>query len=352
MHSVSRGLELIVTMVNNEPPRSLVGRLSVAMCTYNGAGFLSQQLNSILSQTELPDELVVCDDGSTDDTVSILEAFAASAPFVVCIHRNVERLKSAQNFAKCFSFCSGDVIVITDQDDVWFPDRIANTRAAFANDPALTFTFSDAPLIDDHGNDLGRTLYSSLQTVQRDRKHYERGTCLLQVILRCGAIYGCTMAFRANLLPLILPIPEMWGHDGWVAVVLSAVGPSARLSPVTHYRQHPRQFAGAGNWKTKTRFEKTSSARAKRYESEIRLHELAIDAVQSKSELRQLLLPALHERLRFLHKRLDVRLGGLHELPSLVRLLYGGDYNRHGSGFTSALKDLLRLLAVLPESRQ
>ena len=322
------------------------------MCTYNGASFLSQQLSSILSQTSLPDEMVVCDDCSSDDTVSILEAFAATAPFVVCIHRNVERLKSAQNFAKCFSFCSGDVIVITDQDDVWFPDRIANTRAAFANDPALTFTFSDALLIDDHGNDLGRTLYDSLQTVQRDRKHYERGTCLLQVIMRCGAIYGCTMAFRANLLSLILPIPEMWGHDGWVSVVLSAVGPSRRLSPVTHYRQHAGQFAGAGNCKTKSRIEKTSSARAKRYESEIRLHELAIDAVQSKLELRQLLLPALYARLEFLRKRLRVRLGGLHEVPSLIRLLYSGDYHRHTAGFLSALKDLLRHVGALPETRE
>src|SRR5215217_2190591 len=100
-------------------------RISIAMATYNGAGYLQEQLESFLSQTRQPDELIVCDDGSGDATLDILERFRQSVPFAVQIHRNETRLGFTKNFEKALLKCSGDLVFLSDQDDVWFAPKVA-----------------------------------------------------------------------------------------------------------------------------------------------------------------------------------------------------------------------------------
>ena len=92
--------------------------LSVSMCTYNGARFLREQLESIASQIRLPDELVVCDDGSTDATLAILTEYAKAVRFPVRIQCNTSRLGPAKNFEQAISLCKGEIIVLSDQDDI------------------------------------------------------------------------------------------------------------------------------------------------------------------------------------------------------------------------------------------
>src|SRR4051812_29809463 len=104
--------------------RPMTETVSVAMATYNGAEFIRDQLRSLALQKRLPDELVVSDDGSTDDTVDILEAFAETAPFPVRISVNRENLGFTRNFERAILGCGGDIIYICDQDDVWFPNKI------------------------------------------------------------------------------------------------------------------------------------------------------------------------------------------------------------------------------------
>ncbi len=93
-------------------------RISIAMCTYNGARFLPEQLASFAAQERLPDELVVCDDGSTDATMEILQDFAATALFEVRVERNPQNLGFVRNFEKTLSLCTGDIVFLSDQDDV------------------------------------------------------------------------------------------------------------------------------------------------------------------------------------------------------------------------------------------
>src|SRR6266851_3311364 len=131
--------------------------ISIAMCTYNGERFLQQQLDSIAQQTLLPAELVVCDDGSTDRTIEILEDFASSAPFAVRIHRNETNLGYRANFMKCAMFCSGDFIAFCDQDDVWRPDKLARQIDHFKN-PTVLLSGHRAALIDETGKQLPGTL--------------------------------------------------------------------------------------------------------------------------------------------------------------------------------------------------
>ena len=96
---------------------------SVAMCTYNGARFLGAQLASVAAQARAPDELVVCDDRSTDETARVVEEFAAAAPFRVRLHVNERNLGTTRNFERAVSLCEGDLIALSDQDDVWAEGR-------------------------------------------------------------------------------------------------------------------------------------------------------------------------------------------------------------------------------------
>ncbi|MBC7931137.1 MAG: glycosyltransferase, partial [Rubrivivax sp.] len=96
-------------------------RLSIAMCTYDGGRYLAEQLASIAAQTRAPDELVVCDDRSRDETTSIVRRFAETAPFPVRLYVNEQNLGSTRNFEKAIGLCEGELIALSDQDDVWLP---------------------------------------------------------------------------------------------------------------------------------------------------------------------------------------------------------------------------------------
>lgn len=106
--------------------------VSVAMATYNGARFIKEQLDSFAQQTLFPAELVACDDGSTDSTYEILQKFAKKAPFPVRIYENEERLGCVENFLHALDLCTGDLVALSDQDDVWLPDKLAVCAREFA----------------------------------------------------------------------------------------------------------------------------------------------------------------------------------------------------------------------------
>src|ERR687885_1327551 len=100
-------------------------KVSVAMCTYNGAAFLREQLQSLAAQARTPDELVVCDDASADATVRVVREFAAAAPFPVRLTVNERNLGSTKNFERAISLCAGDLVALSDQDDLWLPAKLA-----------------------------------------------------------------------------------------------------------------------------------------------------------------------------------------------------------------------------------
>ena len=121
--------------------------ISIALCTYHGERFLQEQLDSFLQQTRLPDELVVCDDGSTDLTVPILEAFGVQAPFPVRLSINSQNLGFTKNFEKAISLCRGEIIAMSDQDDVWLPEKLEKFEQVFVNRPQLGYVFCNAQVV-------------------------------------------------------------------------------------------------------------------------------------------------------------------------------------------------------------
>ena len=189
--------------------------ISVAMCTCNGAAYLREQLASIASQTRLPDEVVVSDDRSTDDTDEIVRRFAERARFPVHFCVNEERLGSTLNFGRAISVCSGDLIALSDQDDLWHPEKLQRVETAFDHDE-IGAVFSDGELIDASGHSLQKQV-----------------------------VTGAALVFRKRFVPLIQPIPNLSAHDRWIACLIAAVAIVRPIpEPLIQYRRHSSQQIG------------------------------------------------------------------------------------------------------------
>ena len=224
-------------------------RVSVAMCTYNGERYLQEQLHSILEQSRQPDELVVCEDASSDGTLNILHSFKRLAPFDVRVYANDSNLGYVKNFEKAISKCEGDIILCSDQDDIWFPDRIERSIATFSEEPECGYIFSDARLIDEESKQLMEKLWNRVGFPIERRRGFEDPEKQPNMLYVKNMVTGATMAFRSKYRDMFLPIPELSNviHDGWIALTLSLFGKFgvALKEPLIYYRIHSQQQIGA-----------------------------------------------------------------------------------------------------------
>jgi glycosyltransferase involved in cell wall biosynthesis len=213
------------------------------MCTFNGAKFLQEQLDSIAAQTLLPKELVICDDNSTDETLRLANRFARRAPFDVRIQRNATKLGSSRNFALALSLCTGDLLALSDQDDVWYPQKMA-TLAIHFNDPATGGVFSDGDILSGDLRQTGQTLWRSYEFCREERYQFQNGAVARQLFRR-NIVTGMTLMFRSSLRNVLLPVPPSWVHDGWFAFMI-ALYSKLILCPerLVGYRRHNMQQIG------------------------------------------------------------------------------------------------------------
>ena len=223
--------------------------ISVALCTYNGERFLGEQLRSMAAQDHLPDELVACDDGSSDTTISQLETFARTAPFAVRIVRNPRNLGSNGNFEQAIRLCGGDILFLSDQDDIWLPNKVSVTASWFHEHPEAEAVFSDGDIIDERSQPDGHTLWQSFwfdETRQRlaQREGFHR------FLQHTWCVTGAALAFRKRLCARVLPFPThlpLFFHDAWIGRVASVTGQLYSLPErLILYRKHPAQQVGFG----------------------------------------------------------------------------------------------------------
>jgi len=168
-------------------------KISIAMATYNGAKYIREQLESLASQTVKPSELVICDDGSTDKTLEIIEDFAKFSPFIVHLHRNPKRMNYASNFLKAASLCTGDIIAYCDQDDVWLSNKLEKCSTPFL-DPKVVLVVHDNTLVNEELKELNN---SRLRPVSKSRIANSLNTNPFLLF------YGHTMIFSRILLNFI-----------------------------------------------------------------------------------------------------------------------------------------------------
>ena len=215
-------------------------RRSVAMATFNGGRFLAEQLDSIVGQSRPPDELILSDDCSTDDTVGLAEAFAARAFFDLVIMRNEKRLGWADIFLRAINQCTGDVIALCDQEDVWHPDKLRVCARAFQVDPAASLVSHSA-----HVDESLRPAWSDPRKHIRKHARCSPGTLGPVRGLRAGfTMVFCCVFLRA---PAVDTRPHSapgdtarMSHDAWITFACGALGAVILLpEPLALYRRHP-----------------------------------------------------------------------------------------------------------------
>ena len=215
--------------------------ITVVLCTFNGARYLTEQLRSLLAQTRRPDELVILDDVSDDDTWTLLEAFRNEAEIAginVLLQRNPRNLGYVRNFERGVALARTGLVLLCDQDDVWHPGKIARIEAEFRARPALQLLHTDARLVDAGGAALGCGLFEALELTARERALIHAGRAF-EVLMRRNVVTGATAAFRRGLVARALPFPDGWVHDEWLALVAAAGGEVDCLEePLVDYRQH------------------------------------------------------------------------------------------------------------------
>ena len=316
-------------------------KISIALCTFNGERFIHEQLQSILGQTRLPDELVVCDDGSTDRTVEIIERFAASSPFAVRITCNSTKLGPAQNFGQAVALCNGDLIAFCDQDDRWIPEKLSRFENAFVADSSLAYAFSDARMCDEAGMDLGYRLWTSIYFVGRLRRMFDAGKAF-EVLLRQNVATGATLCFAAKYRSLILPIDRNWMHDGWTALLLSAVGRGLAIAePLVTYRQHPNQSIGAARRSMYQQYLNAKNMGLMVFAEQADAYEAALARLQEQTdyEVPMAVIEGLQEKIKHCRLRSAIRLrkaSKISAVPELVSLRY----RRFSLGWKSFAQDL------------
>jgi len=244
-------------------------RISIAMATYNGAKYIREQLDSLTKQTRLPFELVVCDDGSTDDTLSIVHEYAKSAPFPVRVHQNEKNLGFADNFLHAASLCEGEWIGFCDQDDVWLPHKLATVaRAIEANvTEQLMLVAHSAYLVGHNLKPTGRRLpdFRKTRTVGRN-KHYGFWVITgFACVFRCELVRGFDWTHRPRNY---FPGHHWQSHDKWVCMLANALGDTLHISePLANYRRHDAAETGAYDKSSvKQRIEKSQLVGAGHYQ--------------------------------------------------------------------------------------
>lgn len=216
---------------------------AVAMATFNGEAYLEQQLQSILRQSRLPNEMVISDDGSTDETVSICQRFAAMAPFPVKLVKNASRLGFADNFLSCAEHCSMQWLLFCDQDDVWREDKIKKIEEMIIGGPPdVMLIYHTASVVSEDLNPLDYMVPNV-----RSTKVSPIGSKLA-----FWFVGGCVMCFNRKLLNVIpsrsRPADnyispsgshKSMPHDKWICILAGAVGSIVEIAePLMMYRRH------------------------------------------------------------------------------------------------------------------
>ncbi|MDA3876984.1 MAG: glycosyltransferase family 2 protein [Halothiobacillus sp.] len=319
-------------------------RISIAMTTYNGAEYLREQLDSFVAQTLLPDELIVCDDLSSDETIEILTQFSQTAPFKVEIVRNEKNLGYIKNFERALSLCTGDIIFLSDQDDVWFSNKIAKMANMMTMQPSIFVLQADMVLTDEKLNPTPFTQLGNILSIGQGADTF---------------ISGCGTAIRREWLGIALPIQsELCGHDNWIHRLALALEVRVLLEePLQFYRRHGENTSqGLASKPQKTtaldsflahgfvdatagwvrELERCKQTQKRILETTEELRKLGLIGRQARA------ISTLKKRIKALDIRIkNISVNRLRRFPLIIKMWMNGGYH-YFAGWKSAVKDILR----------
>jgi glycosyltransferase involved in cell wall biosynthesis len=319
-------------------------KVSVAIATFRGSQFITEQLASIVEQTRPPDEIILFDDASDDATVEVAESFAQSCSVPISIHRQASNVRGIANFASAVASTSGDVIFLADQDDVWYPQKIATTVDALHSRPQVDLIFSNADLVDERLAPIDKTLWQALR-MTRNEKSLLQSPRAFDLLLRRFLVTGATLAFRKRMLVMMLPFSAHLIHDAWIALTIASISQIHLIEePLIQYRQHANQQIGERaklrNWWTQFNTARLMGTeyfeRQLAFFRDVQERVVNHDAVWVHPDVGRLAA----EKVAHLECRIAARKNRLASIGTVMGQYSSGRYSRFSYGWKSAAQDL------------
>lgn len=216
--------------------------ISVAMCTFNGEKYIKEQIESIINQSLIPDEIVICDDCSKDNTVNIIKETLDNWSGKVHLVVNEKNVGYRKNFEKAISLCNGDIIFLSDQDDVWNRNKIEIMVNALNNSDAI-LAFHDVEVVDENLKLITGSFWKLLKFSYQKFLHDD-----FRRIFEGNVVQGSACALKKELINYAKPFPEAAIHDEWLALVAVAKGNIIPINKsLAKYRQSGNNAIGAGS---------------------------------------------------------------------------------------------------------
>ena len=324
--------------------------VSVALCTHNGEVYVEEQLRSILEQSRPPQEIVVSDDASTDDTLGVIErvllnwrAEHSASPIHTHVLRNSPALGVTANFEQAMAATSGDLIALSDQDDIWVPDRLHRMSDEFALRSDLDLLHADARLVDGSGVAMGVSLLETLGINAADRAAVHDGDAIA-LLLRRNVVTGATVMLRRSAFERAQPFPAEWVHDEWLAMVAASTGVVDLLdASLTDYRQHGANQIGVTRLNAAGRLGRLTAPRTAR---NARLLARAAVLTERASQLdprpSDEVLSLFTGKLSHESMRSSLPAPRLRRVVPVLQAWRRGDYHRFGLGPQDVLRDLVQ----------
>ncbi len=321
-------------------------KISIAMATYNGSAYIEEQINSFINQTRKPDELIITDDCSTDNTLEIIRDIQKKAPFKIIFSQNKERLGYSSNFNAALSKTTGDIIFLSDQDDFWFPEKIEKTLKIFSENLNIGLIINDVEIT---GEYLKPTGVSKLKQIQRSGRKEDQ------------FVMGCAVSVRRSHLEMCLPIPktEALSHDKWIVGIAQALKVKLINKEILqYYRRHGNNtseavFNSVASIKKidtyKKNLKKALSMRKKTHKLELlreKTYIKELEKIYSRIPIKfkdsfGLYIKRKKSTLALLKYRKKIRKQKLtSRLFMSSKLLYQGEYKK-ANGFKSFLADVI-----------
>ncbi|MEI7707004.1 MAG: glycosyltransferase [Chlorobium sp.] len=319
-------------------------KISIALAAYNGSKYLTEQLNSFTNQTHLPDELVIFDDASTDKTMFLLHEYQSSAPFDVIIYSNDNRVGYSKNFEQAIARCTGDILFISDQDDVWFPNKIKDTIDILSSHKNALVIINDQQICDINLVPTQFTNYSNT---------YAAGF---------GPFWlsaGCCTAVRSSFVELLFPFPnDLIPFDGWIhTLALLLKVRYVNNNVLQFYRRHSDNTSNsiASQLNPPDRFTNFFSYGLKDVRkgwlNDVLLKSKLIELLTKRNDIISTISPSLdipavindlNKNIEAIKDRIEIfSFKGYKKIYFIFLLYFNGGYSFF-SGWKSALKDIVR----------
>lgn len=187
--------------------------VSIVLATYNGSKYLKEQIDSILCQTISDFDLVVCDDCSNDDTVSILKDYSHKDRRIQ-IYVNEHNLGFKKNFENAISKSHGDYVALCDQDDIWLPNHLEILLNEMTDDTQIV---CGKPIFVDENN---KDLPDKFDYFMMYHHPVSNIDTARHIFLGRSTYQGASMLIRRSFFDKALPIPDgAYYHDSWFAVL-------------------------------------------------------------------------------------------------------------------------------------